>query len=381
MKLRLDWLRPAIKADKVWLLVARGLHQGARLALGAGRHSIGSDLGDDVLLGDEGIAARHLVLEVGESAVTVVAEGGAAMSIELSQALQAGDRLELPWSALRGRGHRIELGTAVTIGLSIEQPRAEEAAAASTAGGSARWQQMLPWRGGKTPAPAATAALSCALVLAGVAALGVDRTATQPRSTQDPAELRTLLTERDAWRQLNVASGPQGRIALTGMVPNRAALQEALRLGPLADAQPVVRVVVGDEVLRHVSQAVRDPAVKLELQAATAERPVPLLVASGTTQRAGLPSLLGLLKQEWSGRVEIVDRTLYEADAANRRTLKVELPVRIVAVNLTERYVETADGKRFLPGSTVTAGTTLEAIEDEQLVFMVDGRRVDYRLP
>lgn len=379
MKLRLDWLRPAVKADKVWLLVARGLHQGARLALGTGRHTIGSDLGDDVLLGDEGIAAGHLVLEVGERAVTVVAEGGAAVSLEPSQALQAGDRLELPWSALRGRGHRIELGNAVVIGLSIEQPRAEEAKAASTASGRARWQQMLPWRGGVMGAPAI--ALSCVLVLAGVAALSVDRTATQLRPTQDPAELRILLTQRDAWRQLNVSSGPQGRIVLTGMVPDRAALQEALRLAPLADAQPVVRVVVGDEVLRHVSQAVRDPAVKLELQPATTERPIPLLVASGTTQRPGVPSLLGLLKKEWSGRVEIVDHTLYEADASNRRTLKVELPVRIVAVNLSERYVETADGKRFLPGSTVIAGTTLEAIEDEQLVFMVDGRRVDYRLP
>jgi hypothetical protein len=352
------------------LRVEQGAHKGARVPLLEGRYTIGSGQDDDIWLSDEGIEPGHLVIEVDVERVKLrVMAAGASLS-ESSQALGPDDEVEWDAAMLTGPGCSIVLAGA-TFNLRRED--------GNDAGSHLR-QSLPSWLA--RPVSAVHAAggmcIAAAIVLGVVAVPALLQPAMPPAPAPQATDVQGTLSQREGWQQLRANAAPDGRLMLTGTVPNREALQEALHLPGLAGNEPTVKVVVRDELLRHVAQAIQDPQVQLDFDAADASRP-PRLVARGTTRRPGLPSVLKLLKDEFRGRVEIVDETHYEL--SDMKTVKVELPVRIASVNVSEGYIETADGRKHFVGGAIGPDHTLESISDEKVTFKVAQRLIDFRLP
>lgn len=373
-----------------WQLhVRNGQHRGARVELGLGRHTVGSGADDDVLLADDDIAPGHVLLEVSELGLRVQAMAGAVGVAGHADALAPGASIDVD-----GADGTLLLG-AVELGLKTVRSPAAEAAAAVP-----RWRRWGPLRhlpdlphlpalpawlqhpSGQAAAGAvATVALVASLVLV-VSGVFDERAARAPEPGL--AQLQATLAQRPAWGGLRASRAPDGRVLLAGTVADRRELQTLLHRPEFAGGvrgEPQVRVVVEDELRRHVHQATQDPALALALQPASEGRNLPQLVVSGATQRAGVPAILKLLKDEWASRVEIVDRTVYAPDESNRRTLRVQLPIRIAAVNVTEGFVEAADGKRYFVGSAIGPQQTLVSIDEERVVFNVAGKQVPFLLP
>jgi hypothetical protein len=363
---------------KVWLLVEGGLHRGAVLCLEDGVHTIGSGADDDVLISDDGVQPGHLRLEVGARAALLHVAGDGVRVALRDKLLVPGSTLVLKSSALLREKRKLILGGAT---LSLRDRAPAHRGASSGEGRRARrlTGYVIAW-----PAPRVLLGGGVALGM-GALVLGVALQSSRTAAPASSAEhLQSQLSQRADWRHLRASRALDGRWVISGAVDDRTALHEALRLPAFADTphgEPAVRVVVKDELLRHVAQVLQDPGLQLRLEPAADAGSVPLLVVSGSTQRPGVPALLNLLRAEWAQRVEIVDRTAYESEASSKRTFKVELPIRITAVNVAEAYVEAADGRRYFVGSTIAPGQTLDAIHAEHVAFSVGGRRIDFRLP
>lgn len=380
---------PAARAAPVAALRVRaGVHRDAVVALRPGRWRIGSSLDDDVVLRDAGVQPGHLELDVAADAIafSALADGwslggepvrvgspvtasamprgddGAAIDLAIGEV-----RLEIVWTAAQ----RARRGVAA----SRFTPRAVRWGAAAGIVATIAVVVVGPWRAGDAgpQGPGAAAA--------------------------DPLDgLERRLTETGEWRRVTLVhrqgAGGAERAELRGRVERRDELERLLRTPEVAALAPVVRVVVEQELLRQVRNAVADPALSVSIEdpqqaprtgrgdadaAAAAVQRLRVVVA-GSTRRAGIPAALKLLNVELGERVEIVDRTLYAPDDRDRKTVRVELPIRIASVNAAERYVESTDGAKYFEGSVV-GGYTVEAIEARRVVFNVAGRRVEYPLP
>lgn len=361
------------------LIVEEGLHRGARVPLAPGRHSIGSGPEDDVLLADPGIVPGHLVLELGPQGcdLRIVGEGVLFPGHELPA--PPGETWRLAADALAAGSQSVRVAGAL-LRLEAEGQDGAGAAAAATPAPAGLNGTIL--RLSRHPA-AAMAGLAVAAVLLSALGVALHRPAANvaARQAPQPPDLQSQFAGDDRWKHLRVVKdATTGRVELQGAVDDRRVLQEALRLPAFERQEPAVKVVVKDELIRHVSEALQDTQLQLTLEPPAEGGPARLVVAGATT-RPGVPSLLRLLKDEWAGRVEIVDRTSYAPAAGQARTLRVELPIRIAAVNVAERYIEASNGTRYFEGSAVGQDQTVESIGSERVVFNVKGRQVEFLLP
>lgn len=361
------------------LRVRSGVHRDAVVALRPGPWRVGSSLDDDIVLRDVGVQPGHLVLDV--SATTVVlraaAEGwsldGAPIAPGIpstaaadrraeSFALDFGDaRIEVVWTAALRRA----------VGARSRLP-----------------SLRMAWSG------------AAAAIVAGTVALTLSwhdgqRSATRPAAVDPLNGLERRLGASGEWKRVTLVhhegAGGAERAELRGRVERRDDLERLLRTPEVAAVAPVVRVIVEQELLRQVRDAVADPGLSVSIEdAAPAGRDGAepgaaavqslRVVVSGATRRTGVPAALKLLNVELGERVEIVDRTLYAPDERDRKTVRVELPIRIASVNASERYIESTDGAKYFEGSVVS-GYTVESIEARKVVFNVAGRRIEYPVP
>jgi endonuclease YncB( thermonuclease family) len=224
--------------------------------------------------------------------------------------------------------------------------------------------------GAGLPPPAEASAASTVASTAGAA------------SSQNLLRLEHQLAGQRDWQRVTLVRQGSHGIELRGHVQHREALERLVQLPEVAAVAPLVRVVVEQELLRQVQTAVADPALLVAIEPApSAAASAPLrVVVSGTTRRVGVGAALKLLNIEWGERVELLDRSVYAPEERDRKTVRVELPIRIASVNATERWIESSEGIRYFEGSVVS-GYTVEAIEERQVVFKVADRRIEYRLP
>jgi hypothetical protein len=364
---------------KVWLLVEQGLHKGARVCLAAvaepARWSIGSGPDDDILLTDDGVVPAHVVLVLGADELVVQVAGPDVRQHGHDTALAAGSSLRLDASMLHGNGHTLHLG-AVRLGL------LDDASVLALGPAGERVPEPVPQP--LSPAWAsAVSVLAVCLVLGTVVWPRGGNRAPAPTGAGviSGAEAQTQLAGNAAWSRLRVVSTGDGRTELRGAVQDRSILQQALRLSAFSTQEPVVKVVVHEELVRHVRQVVPDPQVSLVMHNAVSEQALPALELTGTTRHAGVPAVVAVLKKEWEGRVEIIDRTSYAPENGKQATLRLELPVRITAVNVAEGYVEGVNGVKYFVGSAIRPQQTVESISSERVVFNVSGKRIDFVLP
>jgi hypothetical protein len=371
-----------------WLVVRTGLHRGARVPLHAGTWVLGSAVEDDLALHDDGIQPAHLQLEI----------DGQQLSLRASQPgwsvreapLEANDTLSLP----HHRWHeplRIALGSAT-----LEVAWASDAAPVTSA--PRVWRLAgRSWRLPQIRWPAAALAPAGILLFAAVAwwQWAGPTTATvraAPADKADPQQrVQRRLQERPEWRDVALATLPGQRSELRGRVERREQLDELLADPALAALAPSIRVLVEQDLRRQVHELTGDGSLHVALEnaaaaegAASAALPAApqrqRLVVSGSTQRAGVAASLKLLNKELGERVEVVDRTLYEPNESDRKTVRIELPIRIGAVNSGEGYIEDTSGNKYFEGSSIR-GHVVESIEADKVVFNVSGKRIEFKVP
>lgn len=353
------------EAAVVTLRVAAGLHRGARVPLAAGRWRIGATLEHDIVLHD---AAAPLRLEVEPGGVNVWAEGegwsrdGTALPAGAATAW----REPRPW---RRSGPLTMKQGALQIELSW--PRAEARRP------FASWSiAQLSWATAAVMAAAATVAIGTSVV--------APRAPSAAVAAEPLLQLERRLVTQPEWRRVTLVhrAAHDGREhpELRGRVDRRDELERLVRMPEVAAVAPVVRVVVESELRRQVQNAVDDPAVQVAIEEGGDAAQKLRLIVSGSTRRAGVAAALKFLNIELGERVEIVDRTVYAPDERDRKTVRVELPIRIAAVNASERYIESTEGARYFEGSVVS-GYTVEAIEARKVVFKVGDKRIEYPVP
>jgi hypothetical protein len=369
-----------------WLHVRTGLHRGARVALHAGSWALGSAVEDDLALHDDGIQPAHLRLEIDAQQLALRAS---LPGWSVREAPLAVDRtFELP----HHRWHeplRLALGSAT---LDVQWADHVTPAAPPREWRFAGRAWRVPQIGWRTAAwaPAAMALL----VTAGwgwqwLRAPAAPPTAASPAVVDPQVRVRQRLAERPEWRHVVLAALPGRGVELSGRVERREQLDELLADPALAALAPQIRVLVEQDLRRQVHELTGDGTLAVALEStaapdgtASAVPALPVrqrLVISGSTQRAGVAASLKLLNKELGERVEVVDRTLYEPNESDRKTVRVELPIRIGVVNSGEGYIEDTSGNKYFEGSSIR-GHVVESIDADKVVFNVSGKRIEFKV-
>jgi Inner membrane component of T3SS, cytoplasmic domain len=246
------------------------------------------------------------------------------------------------------------------------------------------------------------------------------------------------LNGRVEWQNLAFRRVPALGVELRGSVERRDDLNKLLRLPEVAALLPLVRVVVGQELRRQIQDLAGDPAIQVDIgpvpaqelsaqsspnagantsantsanagdsagpnagqnaganagakqppadpsgrasaKASTPSDARQRVVVTGKTQRADIAASLQMLNIEFGGRIEIVDRTVYENSTGNEKKVRTELPFTIASVNTGEGYIESSDGARYFEGGVVS-GYRVESIEQHNVVFSVNGKRINFPL-
>lgn len=358
----------------LWLLVESGLHREARLRLEAGRTVIGGSDDDDVLLTDEGVQPAHLVFVLDGEGLHVEVAGAGVDRPGSDRSLEVGDTLQYPNRMLHHPGQSLSVG-GVTLRFQLDDPaRGDHPFSRAVVGAGATWQSRM-----RVARPAVAAAIIGVVAVSYWQGRRPDPLPVAPEASA--SEISAQFAATPAWQRLQLTSAADGRSELRGLLDDRRQLQQVLRLPALARQEPVVKVVIREEVLQHVRQVLQDPGLELQMHDPASSADLPSLEVRGTTSRPGAPALLTLLKKEWQGRVEIVDATAYEPGAKGQQTTRVSLPIKVTAVNAGQQYVEAASGARFFVGSVVGPEQVIESIGSDRVVFQVNGQRVEFVLP
>lgn len=368
----------ALLQPRAWLSVSQGLHRGAEVAIFDGQCRIGATLDDDIVLRDAGIVGGHLTLQVDAEAVLLRA---AAPGWLLDDAAIDPDSAR-HWVSRQAAV--VALAPALRCGTAVLHIRwADADTARKDQAGPARrwtdWRRLLPL------------AMACAglLVATLVIVIPARRAGSPPTAPQfvsgDALQAATRrLQSRGEWKHVAIARGHGTQMELRGRVERREELSQLLRAPEVMALMPAVRVLVDQDLRRQIHEMTGDGALEISFEdvagpegGASRQR----VIVSGSTQRPGVAASLRLLNKELGERVEIVDRTLYAPDEKDRKTVRVELPIRIAAVNATEGYVEASNGVRYFEGSAVGNGHVIESIGMDKVVFNVSGRRVEFIVP
>jgi type III secretion system YscD/HrpQ family protein len=421
----------AALAPRAWLHIRSGLHRGGAVALHDGRYRIGASLDDDVVLRDVQMLADHLHIDVDAQGIYVTAQ---AAGWRHDQAVvEPRMTLDMPCKSWLGPRH-LRLGD-----THLEFTWGPLAAAVPAQASAASSELTAPWwlaaarqfgSAGK-PVQLAVGFMVAAGLLASFSFIAMgsrptpSRAAPAGRDALQAAQQR--LGGRAEWQHVVVQRVPALGVELRGSVERRDDLNSLLRLPEVAALLPLVRVVVGQDLRRQIQDLAGDPAIQVEIgpapepalsapsspaqsttdsaantanagnaanaanaantanaanasattRAATAARQ--RVVVTGKTKRPDMAASLQMLNIEFGGRIEIVDRTVYENSTGSEKKLRTELPFTIASVNTGEGYIESTDGARYFEGSVVS-GYRVESIERENVVFSVNGKRINFPL-
>ena len=397
-------------APRAWLHIRSGLHRGGAVALHDGSYRIGASLDDDVVLRDAHMLADHLHIDVDAQGLRFTAH--APGWSDGKAALEPDTPLDMPcktWHeprCLQLGNTRIELTWGPAASASAVQASTVPAVPTAPWWNSAARQCGLAGK----PAQIAAGVMVAAglLVTFSFIAMGSGpvplRAGPGARDALQAAQQR--LGGRVEWQNVAIRRVPALGVELRGSVERRDDLNSLLRVPEVAALLPLVRVVVGQDLRRQIQDLAGDPAIQVEISTVPAQElsapsspthspvdqagnavakagaPSPArqrVVVTGNTKRPDMAASLQMLNIEFGGRIEIVDRTVYENSTGNERKVRSELPFTIASVNTGEGYIESSDGARYFEGSVVS-GYRVESIERQNVVFSVNGKRINFPL-
>jgi hypothetical protein len=347
-----------------------------RLAqIGVGTFTLGSDFDCDLAVIDDGVASRHLIIEVGDRGVFV------RMAGESPAAMIDGNAVRTPMA--EGQLYPLFLGASISLaGLSVSVAGPAVRLPPSEPSGLARLARRLMAVSGRSLRNGMIGLGT--LVATGMVAAGVlDMVSVQASATQtavvplaatvtgtaEPSTLRAHLAELGV-EDPDIIEDPSGRHTVIHVrtAGERAILAPALRELPFE-----TRIVVGNSVRTAVETILAASDGKAELVALDRGR----LVLAG-------------LSDDPEGRARLVETI--QADIAGIAEVAFEDPIVTPADELTREiiavwpgpypYIVLSDGRRIREGEVVAEGLTVSRIAPDGLVTLqMNDQSQDFRMP
>jgi hypothetical protein len=346
-----------------------------RLAqIGVGTFTLGSDFGCDLALIDEGVAARHLTIEVGNQGVFVRLAGESPAAI----IDQNGTRVPM----VEGQGYPMFLGASVNLAgltISVAGPAVRLPPAEPT--GLARLAQRLMSVSGRSLRNSmiglgtlvatgmfAASVLEMESVQASATQASVAPVPVREIKPDTPATLRAHL-EGLGVQGSQIIEDPSGShtVIHVSTTAEHTTLASALRGLPFE-----AKIVVGDRVRMAVETILAASEGKVKLVSLDKGRLVLSGLSDDPERRA---RMIEIIQADISGVTEVTfeDPIVTPAD---------ELTREIVAVwPGPYPYVVLADGRRVREGEVVAEGLTVSRIASDGLVTLqMDDHTHDFRL-
>jgi type III secretion protein D len=341
-----------------------GAMRGRTLALGAGANLLGSAPECQVMLPGSEVQARHLLVWVGELALTVQRAGDAPATLNGEE--------------LAGGRRALVAGDVVAIGSIAFQ--VERSYPASTHDDSMFAESLLPGQEG-ADAPAAPptrpigrwagAATLVALAL-GLLAAGAHGGLGAPVRPAGPdlAAVRQVLDRGD---EVEVVAQPGGAVAVRGYVPTRErqrALAQAL--APFGH-QVVLSVQPADEIVEQARRYVDVPGISVAYEGHGR------LVFTGSTEDASVRARIARLADDLHPTVIVADHVNVLAPSKQAGDARLAdqwaewqklLPARVVGITEDAdgtRHIQLADGSRYYEGAVLRSGAELKHIDADGL--------------
>lgn len=347
---------------------------GRLVTLRRGENVLGAAGEVDISVPGADVQPRHLVLNVGDVAVSAERVGDAAVEINGRPTTQ--------------RVFALAGGDILTIGaLDVELLRAQPAATEATdtlfawAESGRRAERQADGQGegeaarrhGRALMAALAVAATVLLVSAGWAAATLtQRGAPVPGAQVDPAAVRKTVA---AFPELEVVSQPNGTVAVRGFVNSRVDRQRvAQALAPYGRAvQQQLRSA--DDLIEHIQRYLDEPGVGIAYQGQGR------VLLSGTADPLGGRDKVKRLTEDLHPGVLVTDRIDYRETADNRRRQVRDgqmenwqgvFPARVVSITedgAGKRSVQLANGSRYFEGAVLKNGAEIERIDADGVVL------------
>ena len=347
----------------------KGSLKGRTITLRHGDNTLGSSGDCDVMLPGGDAQSHHLVIHVGELAVSLQRVGGAEFSLNGVDVHQA-RRSAMP-------GDVIRIGS-LDLQLEPVQPRVEAPDSMFADGGA---PQSAAHAAAARPVPrgasfwAGVALLLVAIVgLVGVTVGANDAAALPPGSAAMNLESVERAVAPFPEVQVQAASG--SRLVVTGFVPSRMRLQELRRALQRFGPGVGVEVQCADDLVDQAMRYVDDPGVAISYAGHGR------LVASGSARDDAVRTRLRRLSEELHPLAMLSDKVAYravapaapaasEASSAQWSAWQDLLPSRLVGITEDDdglSYIQLANGNRYYEGSMLKPGVELQRIDRNGLV-------------
>jgi hypothetical protein len=350
------------------LSIVAGVHEGAQRDLPPGDYLVGSDAGCDIVLRDDGVAPRHLLLTISRASYV--------------------KRIDDAVLSMRGKPVRatrlllsehdvLSVGSAALVIGTLRQT-AWSAGAADTADADARADdaEELP-----QPASPPDATRRNGLVmstLAAIAMLGATLfvyASVWPHPGDSGADARRLADLQHVVAglrlpELQVALSPKG-------VATAAEAQQVRQVAPLyTRGTPLVRFHVASELVQRAAEYLDDAG--LEVSYAGHGH----VLVTGRSTLVETKARAKQLEREL-GKIAVLDNHAIYIDAPETKKPSPVLPVRIVGVYSESgevRHFVTDDGTRYFEGSRLSDGAEVLSIGSGEIVFKRAGQTLTYPL-
>jgi hypothetical protein len=349
---------PAAGPPVAELVITRGLHKGAQLALHERDYTLGRSRENDIILRDQGIAAVHarVVYRQGEPILFPTDSGnGTAFPRQLMH-------------AKRGLVTVLyDLGP-TSVALKF---RARTAAAQQIAGSTSK-----------------TWSLKQTMLIGGLTTLCFTGTLLGFAYSQHQAEQANIKTQtakassltkrlRDkGFSDVTIEVLADGRLRSTGYVATpaqNAGLAEFLLAQGLGRDQIVIRV--GEDIAARVRSYLSSEELRVAYVGGGR------LSISGSTKDSALKNKILTIAQEMRGAVAIEDKVAYVEDKAMSKPKSRPLTVKITNVMPGEGgFFQTDAGAKYFVGSVMPDGAQVVEISFNRIVFRLEERDVIYSL-
>ncbi|SCB31060.1 FHA domain-containing protein [Cupriavidus alkaliphilus] len=345
---------------------------GRQVTLRRGANVLGTAADVDISVPGAEVQPRHLVLNVGELAVSAERVGEAAVTVNGRATTQ--------------RAFALAGGDILTIGaLDVELLRAQPGMSEATdtlfawaeSGRRAARDADAQQQGGRRPGRALLATLGVAgvvgLVGAGWLAATYANGGLAPRTQQaDPAAVRKTVA---AYPELEVVSLPNGTVTVKGFVNSRVDRQRIVQaLAPFGrGVQQQVRSA--DDLIEHIQRYLDEPGVGIAYQGQGR------VLLSGTADPVHGRDKVRRVIEDLHPGVLVSDKIDYRETAESRRRQVRDghmenwqgvFPARVVSI--TEdgngtRSVQLANGARYFEGAVLKNGAEIERIDADGVVL------------
>ena len=358
----------ALNVSPQWCLrFLSGAVRGRSIVLRPGTCTLGSAPDCEVLLPASDVQARHLVLQVGELALSVQRVGEAPASIN-------GE----PMAATR---RSVVVGDVLTVGrIDVQIERSYPASDGASEGPDSMFADAAASSAAMPAASAPARSLRgrawalglgvwlAAMVLAWWAWGGAPaRAAAQP-----PMDLAALQEALRDFPEAEVVAAGGGRFGVKGFVESQARRQALQRAVQPFGARVTVSVHSVDELIEQARRFVSDPGLAVTYAGKGT------LVVSGKTEKDGVQAMVQRLAEDLHPTVLVSDRVQYvrpketaQANAEQKEQWDAwqrALPARMVSITQDGRgmrYIQLADGSLYFEGAVLKSGVELKSLRPD----------------